>query len=391
MSVKLTREDCQNKAKNDMKIVKNSNKKNKKNCDEGQEKGNAAIKNEKKTVICIEDLKNYAEKIKNINFDNVKLKKRKKRYGKNMAEEDKDTITAVTNQKNNNEIIVNNFFNEEKKPFTPQADDIEKPPKKVLPIRNSFNEVSSIIKEMNQNQQESSYENLDDFLKNLDNFPLNFPNENLAKKGIVTDREMPFFANHNNEKREVSQEKANKFSIQNLDVAREKVRCFKTQLNCLLDNLTNGEITEKIRLEIKGLVQDFSQNRYIISQNDKGILIKLQTLLEEKDDVFTLEKSRSSSNPPLKSLLFPTHNSNPPPNQGAPKKISSEVIEESLNDSDLDPSEFSQKNSSAAVKLRSKVTPGHFSKLNRNYAENLVVCGKSKNQRSKEKLYSDIQ
>lgn len=51
-------------------------------------------KKEGNLAVNLDELKDYAEKIKNLNFENVKLKKRKKRYGKRDEEEKIGKINA---------------------------------------------------------------------------------------------------------------------------------------------------------------------------------------------------------------------------------------------------------------------------------------------------------
>ena len=374
----------ENISKKDIKILKNSHK-NKKQTVQNEEKIEEKPKNSiPKTPINIEDLKNYAEKIKNINFSNVKLKKRKKRYGKNHENHEKifenHEIKQISNENPN-------LLTEE----------LEKHKNKA-----SFNEVSSILRE----NQENSYENFEEILKNID------PESSISTKikenplkNTHTDRVFSRKDEKNlieaacNEKKELSVEK---YSIQTLDVAREKVRNFKLHLNALLGTIGNGSITEHTKEEISALIQEFANNKYIISTNDRQLLLKLQEILEEKEP--NLEKKRSfSANIFNKAQLSFNNNQISLINNKNEKNqaMKSEVIEENNDDSSIEgigvvsSNDFSSKGFKKP--LKSKVNQGHFSKLNRNYAENVGKAlenssiGKNLRNKSKEKLYSDIQ
>lgn len=59
----------------------------------------------------MDELKDYAEKIKNLNFENVKLKKRKKRYGKR---DEEDKIGKINANKENHKLEYATENNEEK-------------------------------------------------------------------------------------------------------------------------------------------------------------------------------------------------------------------------------------------------------------------------------------
>ena len=361
--------------KADMKILKNP----------GSNKAKKPTDEAKKPPVNIDDLKSYAEKIKNINFENVKLKKRKKKHAKNNEEYN---IDSSKNPKNalippEEAKISTNLHTDE---FKHKA---------------SFNEVSHIFQEKNH-LEETSCENFDEFLKNLDS-----NNENIVgieshasrkhtiqttnterTKGITESfNELMFAKNtfdNQSEKRELSLEKSNKYSIQTLDVAREKVRAFKLQLNSLLKEIGCGEISDKTKHEVKSLIQDFTTNRYIISQNDRSLLVKLQELvLEEK-----AEKQRCFSANTQK-LISGTMNAL------ASNKLKQEVIEEKNEDFECD-----REGKNPGLKLKNQINPGHFSKVNTNYAENIgKVTGQQKNPgfgkkertKSKEKLYADIQ
>lgn len=110
------------------------------------------------------------------------------------------------------------------------------------------------------------------------------------------------FMEERSERNEYSLEKNNnhgqKISIQTLDMAREKVRNFKSQLNKLLNVISNQtKITESTKNDISNLISDYNQNKYIISNNDKGLVLKLQSLLDDNNDRSALlnEKQRSLS------------------------------------------------------------------------------------------------
>jgi len=360
--------------KADIKILKNTGSKTKKTTEDT-----------KKPPVNIEDLKNYAEKIKNMNFENVKLKKRKKRYTK--KEEEIFEIEKTKTSNHNNPLNL-----EENKASTNlHTEDFK--------AKASFNEASSIFQEKNH-FQESSYENFDDFLKNLEpnnenptkeshNFSRKSNNHTERTKGITESFNELLFAKNllenQSEKRELSLEKSNKYSIQTLDVAREKVRAFKLQLNFLLSNIGIGEINEKTKKDVKSLIQEFATNKYIISQNDRSLLSKLQELvLEEKGE----KRCFSANNQKFNIINVANLNL-----QNA--KLKEEVIEENNEDFEY------EKDPNKGLKLKNKINPGHFSKVNRNYAENVGKAAQQENTnigffnknrtKSKDKLYADIQ
>lgn len=319
----------------------------------------------------------------------MKLKKRKKRHDKKQNQLDPPTDNSKHSPKSKNFIKEDEFL----KITTLPTEDPDK-----LKIRGSFNEVSSILKEINQ---ENSYENLEDFLKSLENNPenpfINKKNTHTERVFCRKDKEAESFNEKNMleliEKRELSLEKNNKYSLQTLDVAREKARNFKNQLNRLLKSIGTCQINEQTKKEIQSLLQEFSLNKYIISQADKSILIKLQDLLLEEKPGSLQDKQRSySANISNKNVLG-FQNPLLPMNSGV-NKIRSEIIEENMNDSEVEQDK-------EGFNLGNKITPGHFSKLNWNYAENVGKAlenqsyGNPNNNKirtkSREKLYSDIQ
>lgn len=280
--------------KNDVKIVRNHNKTRKtpENPEENCNNIEKIEKNDRKAPVNVEELKNYAEKIKNLNFDNVKLKKRKKRYhnaNKNQEKPEKPEKTEKI----------------EKIPDNTENILAEKLEKIAENIKNT-EELSSILRD-----PETSCENLEEFLKSLE---ISKPLE--PRKGPTTQRDdfssknsrfsnncenfSNNFANLNNNLancsnnylREASLEKASRLNIQNLDVAREKLRNFKAQLNNLLKNLGNGENNSRFLQEIRGLLEDFSANKYVISQHDREMLEKLGEMLEKTPNF--CEKSKVS-------------------------------------------------------------------------------------------------
>lgn len=215
------------------------------------------------------------------------------------------------------------------------------------------------------------------------------------------------FMEERSDRNEFSLEKNNnhgqKISIQTLDMAREKVRNFKSQLNKLLNVISNQTttITEAIKNDISNLISDYNQNKYIISSNDKGLVLRLQSLLDDNNDRSALlsEKQRSlSASITNKNILvnnlqnnfnFVNANFN---NPTAHLKSENEIIEESLSsNSSESPSKNrglqkglidfifyfkfyfykgGKRNMSKNI-LNNKVGKGHFSKLNKNYGENL--------------------
>lgn len=180
-----------------------------------------------------------------------------------------------------------------------------------------------------------------------------------------------------------------KICIQTLDVAREKVRNFKLQLNKLLNDVTNGTINEAVTNEIQALINDFSANKYIISQNDRNLVLKLQELIDEpdKNNGFNeKQRSLSANISNKKNLLFNNNqnltniqNSNINNQNPSVFKSENEIIEESLSNNSNSPNSIKYNNipkndkynKNRIIQLNNKIAPGHFSKLNKNYGENI--------------------
>jgi hypothetical protein len=153
------------------------------------------------------------------------------------------------------------------------------------------------------------------------------------------------FMEERSDRNEFSLERNNnlgqKISIQTLDMAREKVRNFKSQLNKLLSLISNQtNITETIKNDISNLIADYNINKYIVSNNDRNLVLKLQSLLDDNNEKSAVlcEKQRSfSASINNKNILlnnlqnnFNALNTNPN-NPNIQLKSENEIVEESFS------------------------------------------------------------
>lgn len=137
----------------------------------------------------MDELKDYAEKIKNLNFENVKLKKRKKRYGKR---DEEDKIGKINANKENHKLEYATENNEEKQMVDHEEENNDINPNfamnginlvnigqniefKNIKIteektrsKGSFNEVSSIIKDGGGIENSFDIFLAEDLIQNMD-------------------------------------------------------------------------------------------------------------------------------------------------------------------------------------------------------------------------------